>query len=130
MKRPVIIIFAFLLFLGMACSKIATDNTVESIPQISQKSDIWLMEDMSDRMVPGEQGGGQAVANFQEEGSKIHTELSSDGTYVQVVWNANDSFDMIAYNTETGNFPYTVYTTAQGGVNASFTYSNTIFIKD
>lgn len=129
MKRQVIIIFAFLLFLGMACSKIATDNTVESIPQISQKSDIWLMEDMSDRMVPGEQGGGQAVANFQEEGSKIHTELSSDGTYAQVVWNANDSFEMIAYNTETGNFPYTVYTTAHGGVNASFTYSNTISIS-
>ncbi len=117
-------ILLVLLCMGIvACGKIS--NEVATLPQ-PEKKDIWLLEDMSDRMVPGNPGGGVATAEFKEEGSKTHIELSGDGSYAKMVWNAGDSFEMITYNSSEGKFPYTVYTTSAGGAIANFTYSTTL----
>ena len=116
----------FLLLIGLvACGKIA--NEVAVLPQAEAvQSDIWLLEDQSDQKVAGNQGGGVATATFKEEGSKTHTQLSGDGTYAKVIWNPGDSFEMLTYNSSTGKYPYTVYTTSTGGEVADFSYGSTL----
>ena len=124
MKNQCYILF-LLLWTIAACGKIS--NEVIVLPQ-AVKSDIWLLEDQSDQKIAGKPGGGVATAEFKEEGSKTHTELSGDGTYAKVIWNPGDSFEMITYNSSTGKYPYTVYTTSAGGEVADFSYGSTLTI--
>ncbi|MBO7509736.1 MAG: hypothetical protein J6T35_00995 [Bacteroidales bacterium] len=116
----------FLLLWGLAaCGKISKEIT--TLPQ-PEKKDVWLLEDMSNQKVTGNPGGGAATAEFKEEGSKTHSEMSDDGTYAKVIWNPGDSFEMLTYDSSTGKYPYTVYTTSDGGEVANFSYSSTLTI--
>lgn len=123
----VTMLFSALLVLG-SCSRLSTDIQVinkEYNQQIKQ-IDPWLLEEI--QAVEGSEGRGMATASFSgnQEETRTHTELSTDGQYATVVWNPGDQFYMYAYNSTSGYFNYSIYTTTNGGNVAEFSHQYAI----
>ncbi len=130
MKTIKIILLLLNIAIVYACSKseISDSNTHSEI-QFKQEKNPWLMQDLSGNLVEGEQVNGRAWANFinkEEEKTRTYSELSSDGSYAKVMWNAGDSFYMYSYDESDNIIKFTVYSTENGGAKAEFTYPSAI----
>lgn len=122
------IILAAWLSVCFSCSRLESANQSSKLKNETEKTDIWLMEDMKDAMTPGVFSPGTANAEHcaKEKSVKTHTELSDDASYATVVWDAGDKFTMYAYNASSDRFNYSVYTTPGGGASAQFNYNYTV----
>ena len=102
-----------------ACEKSSVEPvSPETVPEDPTP---WLLKERTDRKVTGLTGHYTALADFGQTRTSI--EMNDAGTHAATVWSAGDSFEMYAYVASSDDLYYSVFTTAEGGESANFSYN-------
>lgn len=100
----------------LACEKTAVMEA--PVPEVQAQPDPWNVIPMKATKIAGEPS--TVVASFAPE-TRSHIEMNEAGDRASVVWSPNDQFILYAFQEGSGGAYYAIYSTENGGADATFT---------